>query len=95
MYYADIMFYLALGILFTYIFICVTVVAISWLIDLGYYVITLFERSKQWIRMYVLISTDFNYLNGLLVSGLWKLVDLERWKRNSCMQYFTTQTPSK
>jgi len=47
MYYADIMFYLALGILFTYIFICVTVVAISWLIDLGYYVITLFERSKQ------------------------------------------------
>ena len=42
--YAYIMFYLALAILLTYIFICVTVVAVSWLIELGYYVLNTFDK---------------------------------------------------
>ena len=45
--YADIMFYLALAILLTYIFICVTVVAVSWLIDLGYYVLNTFDKPRK------------------------------------------------
>ena len=47
MHYADIMFYLALAILLTYLFICFSVIAVSWLIDLGYYVLELFHRSKR------------------------------------------------
>ena len=45
--YADIMFYLALAILLTYIFICVTVVAVSWLIELGYYVLSTFDKPRK------------------------------------------------
>ena len=45
--YADIMFYLALAILLTYLFICFTVIAVSWLIDLGYYVLNTFDKPRK------------------------------------------------
>ena len=44
MHYADIMFYLALAILLTYLFICFSVIAVSWLIELGYYVLNTFDK---------------------------------------------------
>ena len=45
--YADIMFYLALAIFLTYLFICFSVIAVSWLIDLGYYVLNTFDKPRR------------------------------------------------
>ena len=45
--YLDIMFYLVVGIFLTYVFICLTVVAVSWLIDLGYYVLNTFDKPRK------------------------------------------------
>ena len=45
--YADIMFYLALAIFLTYLFICFSVIAVSWLIDLGYYVLNTFDKPRK------------------------------------------------
>ena len=51
--YLDILFYVTLGILLTYVVICLGTIVVSLLIDLGYYAIDLLKKDNsqhRWAR---------------------------------------------